>query len=231
MTAPEPSGHPRLVVLLATSLITLAGGAMDAWVYLDHGHVFANAQSGNVVLMGLALARFDVGAAATHLPSLIAFIGGMLASQSSGRALKRAKINSRLVRLCFECVLLLALAPVADRLPNRVVTSCVGFIAGLQITSLSHFGSWAFNTGMTTGNLRAATNALSNALSGRTGEWPRAIAMTTLCVAFAAGAVVGAWLAPHLGGLTLLPIAGFVALAAFMIAQQPDPLPEWKELC
>lgn len=49
----------RLIVLLATCLVTLAGGAVDAWVYLGHGHVFANAQSGNIVLMGIALAQDD----------------------------------------------------------------------------------------------------------------------------------------------------------------------------
>jgi hypothetical protein len=57
--------------LVASALATSAGGAMDAWVYSAHGHVFANAQSGNIVLMGVALAGGDVARATTHLPSLL----------------------------------------------------------------------------------------------------------------------------------------------------------------
>ncbi len=220
----------RLIVLLATCLVTLAGGAVDAWVYLGHGHVFANAQSGNIVLMGIALAQDDFKGAAAHLPSLAAFVAGLLASRLAGRGLKSIGLNSRVARLGVESLLLLALALVADRLSNSIVTSCVGFIAGVQITSLSHFGTWTFNTGMTTGNLRAAATAASNALSGTPEEWPRALSMAVLSAAFAAGAVIGACLTPRFGELTLLPVAGSVALAAILTAWERDPLPDWRDL-
>jgi uncharacterized membrane protein YoaK (UPF0700 family) len=63
-------GGQWLSALAASAIITLAGGAMDAWVYFAHGQVFANAQSGNVVLMGIAFAGGDFANAAAHLPSL-----------------------------------------------------------------------------------------------------------------------------------------------------------------
>ena len=215
---------------MAAGLLTLAGGAMDAWVYLAHGHVFANAQSGNVVLMGLALAQGDAAAATVHLPSLTAFVVGLLASQFAGQALKRTGSNSRSVRLGAECVMLLVLAMVADRLSNGVVTASVGFIAGVQITSLSHVGRWSFNTGMTTGNLRGAATAFVKAVTGSPEEWPHAVVMGSMCVAFALGAIGGAWMAPRLGGLTLAVVAVPVALAVGVAAREPDPLPGWDEL-
>jgi uncharacterized membrane protein YoaK (UPF0700 family) len=92
-------GSQRLSVLAASAVATTAGGAMDAWVYLAHGQVFANAQSGNVVLMGIALAGGDVASAATRLRSLPAFVAGALASRLSGQLLKRRRLNSRNVRL------------------------------------------------------------------------------------------------------------------------------------
>jgi uncharacterized membrane protein YoaK (UPF0700 family) len=73
-------------------------------------------------------------------------------------------------------VMLVALGLFADGMSDRVVTACVGFIAGVQITSLSHFGSWSFNTGMTTGNLLAGVSALAKALTGSAEEWPHAAA-------------------------------------------------------
>jgi uncharacterized membrane protein YoaK (UPF0700 family) len=223
-------GGQRLSALTASALATTAGGAMDAWVYLAHGHVFANAQSGNVVLMGTALAAGDVVSAATHLPSLLAFVAGALASRLSGQLLKRRRLNSRNVRLGLACVMLVALGPFADRMSNPAITACVGFIAGVHITSLSHIGSWSFNTGMTTGNLLAGVSALAKALTGSAEEWPHAAAMLVLCFAFGAGAVAGAWLTPQLGGATLLAVAALIAAAIAAGPQRLDPIPDWGDL-
>ena len=147
-----------------------------------------------------------------------------------GGALKRAKLNSRDIRLGIECVLLVALAFVADAMPDGAVTACVGLIAGVQITSLSHIGAWSFNTGMTTGNLRGAVSALGKALAGAEEEWPHALAMAVLCAAFAAGALAGAWLTPRLGGMTLLPVAALVAAAITVAPRGLDPIPGWNDL-
>ena len=224
------SGGQRLSVLAAIALATLAGGAMDAWVYLAHGHVFANAQSGNVALMGIALADGDVARAATHLPSLLAFVAGALASRQSGRLLKRGGVNSRNVRLGLACLMMIALALLADRMPDPAVTACVGLIAGVQMTSLSHIGSWTLNTGMMTGNLLAGVSALTKALAGAAEEWPHAVAMLVLCVAFAAGAVGGAWLTPRFGEETLLAVAALIAAAIAASPLALDPIPEWSDL-
>jgi uncharacterized membrane protein YoaK (UPF0700 family) len=168
------AGRPRLSALAASAIATMAGGATDAWVYFAHGHVFANAQSGNVVLMGIAFAGGDVASAATHLPSLLAFGTGALTSRLSGQLLKRGRINSRNARLAAVCVMLVAVGLFADGMSDWAVTTCVGFVAGVQITSLSHIGSWSFNTGMTTGNLLAGVSALAKGLTGSAEEWPHA---------------------------------------------------------
>lgn len=46
--------HEQLAVGLA---LAFAGGFFDAYTYLTRGGVFANAQTGNIVLMSLATAR------------------------------------------------------------------------------------------------------------------------------------------------------------------------------
>jgi uncharacterized membrane protein YoaK (UPF0700 family) len=200
---------------------------MDAWVYMDHGHVFANAQTGNVVLFGIHVAAGDFTAAARHVPSIMAFILGLISSRLTGAWLKKARLNSRNVRLTVECVLLVALALTASRLPNGAVTACVGFIAAVQITSLSHIGDVTFNTGMTTGNLRGASSAASAALydPASNKDRTRAIALGSMCLAFAAGAVLGGFCTSHLGDQTLFITAGMVGLATFLMWRTPDPIP------
>ena len=224
------SGGQRLSSLVAIALATVAGGATDAWVYLAHGQVFANAQSGNIVLIGIALAGGDVARAAKHLPSLLAFVIGLLASALSGQSLKRRRLNSRNVRLALECVMLVALGMFAHRMPDSAVTACIGFIAGVQITSLSKIGTWSFNTGMTTGNLRAGVRALAKALTGSREEWPHAVTMFVLSVAFGAGAGGGAWLTPRVGGGTLVAIAVVIAAVIAVAPRRLDPIPDWSDL-
>lgn len=211
-------------------LATAAGGAMDAWVYLDHGHVFANAQSGNVVLMSIALARGDGFGAARRLPSLFAFVAGMAASRLAGVWLKRAGLNSRDLRFGVEAALLVGLALVADHWSNDAVTAGVGLIAGLQITALSHVGGWGFNTGMTTGNLRSLVNASVKVIHGSREDRPQVALMASITLAFFAGALVGAWLTPRLHGSTLAVIAAMIAAVLLTGRRVPDPVPGWDEL-
>jgi hypothetical protein len=84
LTSGFPGGQ-RLSAVMASVLATTAGGAMDAWVYLAHGHVFANAQTGNIVLMGVALAGGDVAKVATpglrHRHSGLATVRGVAQAQ------------------------------------------------------------------------------------------------------------------------------------------------------
>jgi uncharacterized membrane protein YoaK (UPF0700 family) len=205
---------------------------MDAWVYMDHGHVFANAQTGNVVLFGIHVAAGDFTAAARHVPSIMAFILGLVSSRLTGAWLKKAGLNSRNVRLTAECVLLVALALIANRLPNGAVTASVGFIAAVQITSLSHIGDVTFNTGMTTGNLLSAFSAASAMLyePASKKDRARAIALGSVCLAFAAGAVLGGVCTLHFGDRTLFITAGMVGLASLLTWRIPDPIPYSPEL-
>ncbi|WP_428488393.1 YoaK family protein [Rhodopila sp.] len=221
--------HPSarfLIAVTAACLLTAAGGMLDVWVYLTHGHVFANAQTGNIVLFAIGLAAGHTVEALRHVPSMTAFVVGLLLSRTTGTMLKRSGRNSRAIRLSVECVLLVALAGVADRLSDHVVTACVGFLAAVQITTLSHIGDWSFNTGMTTGNLLGAVSAFSQACFDPRSKphWFHTLALGWICVAFALGAILGGYLAPRWHGATLIAVAGLVLGANVISFRAPDPL-------
>ena len=212
---------------IGACILTAAGGVMDAWVYLAHGHLFANAQTGNVVLFAIHLAAGEVGDAMHFVPSIAAFAAGLLSSRLAGAWLKERGLNSRNMRLCAECVVLLILALAVNGLPDSVVTACVGFIAAVQITSLSHIGSASFNTGMTTGNLRGAVSAAVAWWLDPSSKKDRAKAATLgwICLAFVVGALGGGVVTLRLGNGTVLVIAGLVALAILVTWRTPDPIP------
>ena len=199
---------------------------MDAWVYLDHGHIFANAQTGNIVLFALHVTAGELTDAWHVVPSVMAFIVGLLSSRLVGACLKARGLNSRTVRLAAEFVLLLILASIVGQLPKDLVTAYVGFIAAVQITSLSHVDAASFNTGMTTGNLRALVSAAVLAWldPSKDSERERAAILGWLCLAFPAGAILGGFCTRQIADSTVLVVAALVACAILVMWRLPDPL-------
>ena len=59
--------------ILLRILLATAGGFFDAYTYVCRGEVFANAQTGNIVLLGIHLANFDFMQAVRYLIPILAF--------------------------------------------------------------------------------------------------------------------------------------------------------------
>ena len=53
--------------LTSGMLLAFVGGSLDAFLYLNHGHVFAGAMTGNAVLCGIALLSGNKGNAVHHV--------------------------------------------------------------------------------------------------------------------------------------------------------------------
>ena len=64
--------------LLLGGLLAVAGGFFDAYTYVCRGGVFANAQTGNIVLLGLELAERQWLRALTYLLPILAFAFGVM---------------------------------------------------------------------------------------------------------------------------------------------------------
>ena len=63
-------------------LLAVAGGFFDAYTYLCRGGVFANAQTGNIVLFGARLAEGDWRKALTYLLPILALAFGVLTAEA-----------------------------------------------------------------------------------------------------------------------------------------------------
>ena len=64
--------------LTVGDLLAVVGGFLDAYTYLLRGHVFANAQTGNIVLLGLSAAQGEFLKASYYLLPILAFLCGVL---------------------------------------------------------------------------------------------------------------------------------------------------------
>jgi uncharacterized membrane protein YoaK (UPF0700 family) len=112
-TSPQPAALPDAMLLAAT------GGLLDAVVYLNHGHVFANAMSGNVIFLGIAVLGRDWGDIVPHLVPLAGFFAGVL---SSKHLRVRLGLRSVLLGLALEIVAIFILGWLPGSFPEMAFT-------------------------------------------------------------------------------------------------------------
>lgn len=191
--APAERPHHSSGFLVIACLFTAAGGYMDAYSYIAHGHVFANAQTGNFVFFAVFASAGHWAQAWRHVPPIVAFALGVAVAKLSGVQTQKRTFHATLHCQAFELTILAILAVVGDRIPNAGVVPIISFVAALQNTSFDTIGPWSFNSAMTTGNLRDAVSGLVLWIRDReTVENRRkAIALGLICGSFLAGALCG----------------------------------------
>ncbi|WP_345385993.1 YoaK family protein, partial [Amycolatopsis samaneae] len=154
------AGTLRLAAVLA-----VAGGFLDAFTFVAHDGVFANAQTGNVVLLGVFAARGEWGEALGHVPPLLAFVAGVAVAETVTHPRVAPWLRRPLrVALCAEIAVLAVIGFLPDSFSSTAIVLTVSFVAALQNSTFGKLGDWAVNTTMTTGNLRTATRAAYRAV-------------------------------------------------------------------
>ena len=146
--------------MLLAVFLTLAGGFQDAYSYNCRGHVFANAQTGNIVLLGQNLAQGNWGTAFHYLIPLMAFISGVYITEWVRHWYKdRKRIHWRQVVLVVEILLLFAVG-FLPRSWNVLANAIMSFACAMQVNSFRKFKGIPCATTMCIGNMRSATEML-----------------------------------------------------------------------
>jgi uncharacterized membrane protein YoaK (UPF0700 family) len=192
-------------------LIAFTGGSLDAFLFLNHGHVFAGVMSGNAVLLGLSLftnARFAVF---HYLRPLVAYVLGIFLI-----AMFQRKFPHHSVRLAFTIVILglLVLSLVPPTFPDETYIFLVVLLTGFMVGIARRVHSYSYNATVLTGTLRDATMSLVYALNPifRTRNLQRARDLWSVVFSQIAGAAAGGLLARHIGNYTLWVPAGILAI-------------------
>jgi uncharacterized membrane protein YoaK (UPF0700 family) len=214
----DPSATEQRIVgsLPSAILLALTGGSLDAFVYLNHGQVFAAAMTGNGVLFGIAVLHHDPSLALRHFAAILAFVLGVFAAKALGLKLKRQAIN---VGLLCEITVLFAASWLPGSVPDLVFVPILALAGAYQITSFRKVDTYAYNSTFMTGNLRTAMDGLFDALtpSKRRCGLRKFRDLSLIVAAFLLGATAGAILAPRLYNHTLwfidLPLVAVLFLA------------------
>lgn len=150
----------------AAALLALSGGLLDAYTYLCRGGVFANAQTGNMVLLAIRAAGGKVAEAGRYLIPILAFAAGVMVAETVKRLHRSAgAFHWRHTVLGLEIVLLTAAACAPLGTWDSVVNVAVSFVCALQVEAFRKVHGHAFASTMCTGNLRSGTEALYRCVS------------------------------------------------------------------
>lgn len=159
-------------------LITVSGGLQDAYTYAVRDHVFANAQTGNIVLLMGNIFHGSFDSVLRYIVPLFLFSLGVLATdQIRVRCFDNPYINWWQIVVITEAVLLAATAFIlVSKNFNLIANSLVSFSCAMQLSSFGKVNGYAYASTMCIGNLRSTMNALFGKTTG-----------STLCDGYAAG--------------------------------------------
>ena len=216
-TAPsiQPNALPDAMLLATT------GGLLDAVVYLNHGNVFANAMTGNVIFLGIAVLGHDWKQIIPHLVPLVGFLAGVTSSKHMRFRLSEPSVL--LLGLTFESLALFALGWLPNSFSHIAFTAIIAFVAAFQVASFRRVERFSYNSTFVTGNLRDMAEGLYDATSASDPETrekglSKAVDLGLICLCFLIGAILGAWAAPRFGNHSLWfaePFLLAVALHSF----------------
>ena len=159
---PSLKPHGQMSEAFITALfLSVSGGLQDVYTYLYRGKVFANAQTGNIVLMAVKLFAGEWGEALRYLMPLCAFALGIFVAEFIRLKLKRMQwLHWRQLVVLFEILLLFVVGFFPQEL-NLLANSLVSFSCAMQVQSFRKVNGYAFASTMCIGNLRSGTDALS----------------------------------------------------------------------
>jgi uncharacterized membrane protein YoaK (UPF0700 family) len=218
----EPT-HSTSTSLPLGVLLALTGGFLDAFTYVAHGGVFANSQTGNIVLFGIELSRQHWASAFLHFPAILAFIIGVFMAETifHPRVAQLLRRPAR-IALAAEIIVLLIVGTLPNDFNDTTIVVFVAFTAALQSSAFTKIGTWSYNSVITTGNLRTTMQHAYRALVLKKPESARqARTFGVIVLSFFTGALTGAIITPHLGNYTAWLAAAVlsVGLLLFILDQ------------
>ena len=159
---PSLKPHGQMSEAFITALfLSVSGGLQDVYTYLYRGKVFANAQTGNIVLMAVKLFAGEWGEALRYLIPLCAFALGIFVAEFIRLKLKRMQwLHWRQLVVLFEILMLFVVGFLPQEL-NLLANSLVSFSCAMQVQAFRKVNGFAYASTMCIGNLRSGTDALS----------------------------------------------------------------------
>ncbi len=212
-------------------LLALSGGFMDAYSYIGRGEVFANAQTGNMLLLGVHLSEGNIPAAIRYLCPVLAFTFGIALADIVRNSGIGSHLHWRQISVVAEAIIL-TIVSFLPQSHNLLANSLTSLACGIQVESFRSIHGKAAATTMLIGNLRSFTTAAERFLRSHSHEALRHMALYSgLIVSFVLGAIIESWLIALMGKASILFCVILLSIVFWLLSNHStkDGLSEQKD--
>lgn len=198
-------------------LLTLSGGFMDAYSYLCRGEVFANAQTGNILLFGVNLSMGQWNDALRYACPIVAFALGIAAAELVRRKFTNTRhIHWRQVLVLCEALVLFSVMTIPKEL-NLLANSLTSMACGVQVEAFRKVKGNGMATTMCIGNLRMATQSVCDYWFTKDKKaMKKGFLFFGIIAVFTVGAVIGN-ISVRLMSEKAIAISSLLLITAFLI--------------
>ncbi|MBQ3929163.1 MAG: DUF1275 domain-containing protein [Clostridia bacterium] len=202
--------------------LSIVGGYFDGYTYFTRGGVFANAQTGNIVLLGLSLANGNILKALLYFIPIFAFMLGIIVSEVIRKNNQFHFLHWRQSIILLEILIVIAvtLMPSTNQSSytfDMIANILISFVCALQVQTFRTIHGITCATTMCTGNLRSSIDNIVQ--FSRTHEkkfLKSAMKFTLINLFFIAGAVISAYITKIFNEKSVI-FCGFGLLAVFAL--------------
>ena len=175
-----------------SAILSFSGGLQDAYTYNVRGNVFANAQTGNVVLMSQNFMMGNWNSGIRYMLPLISFATGVfITEQVEYRYKNSSSVHWRQIILLIE-IMLLGIVGLMPTGMNTAANMLVSFTCAMQVQAFRKVHGYGYASTMCIGNLRSGTESLSKFIRNRDqASLSKALHFFGIIMIFAIGAGAG----------------------------------------
>ena len=230
----KTSHHGQMSESFLTAVfLSLSGGLQDAYTYLFRGKVFANAQTGNIVLLSANLMDGNWERVLHYLVPLCAFALGVLTAEKMRERFREMRTLHWRQLVVLGEVLLLFIVGFLPQEQNLLANAIVSFSCAMQVQAFRKVNGYAFASTMCIGNLRSGMDSLCAWLvGGNTKAFGKAMHYFAIIFLFALGAGLGSLALAPMGSraIWLSCLLLFISFCLMFLKEDIEELEEFEHL-
>lgn len=205
-------------------ILAIVGGFLDIYTYILKGHVFATAETGNLILLGIHLTKGEWSASVSYLFPILFFGTGIMVAEIIRKSFKEnVFFHWRQIIILVEIIILSFVLFIEAEKYDIVVNSVISFISSIQIQSFKKVRGNPFTSTMCTGNLRSGTESLYFYMEKKEkSSLTKALYYFAIILCFVFGAILGGFLINIFAEKALLLAILFLILVFIRLFQEKN---------